>query len=1099
MSAALFIAVLRLGLSLRPPNSYQWWIWWLLIFHTIVSILNFFLSINIGTDQSFWTRALWYTDSITIFAYPAIYLMGTDRYTNLVRPDRRVSVNDDDCDVVVRQRLLIAFADTEHRQWFINQLTQRLHPVRSNALHLRLITPSLALEGLERLRGLMVTLREFLTPIFGDYKRALRSWTALVFIAWLSTLTFHLFINHKMLPIQVLSAYLFDLAIIIMPALLLWLLTSLDVQQKKANLPVSKLWFGFNLIMLVALSVLAFKLWFEPLAHFESLFKLPDTPRNYRAWLIWVSPPLLALWQLFTMILKKKPILHKIRHPKVTAENKTDDVHIELFSERFSVLRKIEFFLQNLEEQLVSSVYQKTTQNRLFEFRYQSTMILNFAKIIEHSFERLRNGEWFHEETHALSRVKSELLSKTHPQADHKIEVIEELSETLEDAFDTLGSLLHDLSLTTHLLAQGTESQGENGERPPNPESSVIIKALSQIAKYPLPKRDNEASEQSYTQLGALARLYECHEEIIALVSCLTVQAYQEDPSNTQLTKLFSQQERADLLRLWCLLEAQSEQSSNGDLEQTTSAKNDQLSPALEFIYQVLMNKTPSNTPHDEQSHLDILLATLHHPYGLELIERLSLQTQADTALYQSLQTLLALNTLPTPVALLLKNLEDLKRQYQETEEEWLVHHYDRLENEKTTGEVQQLGSKSLEIFESHKHYSKILRGLQYPRQLELIEQEMKSQQYLDQLNHQRYEALSALYFGTFAYLICLLKDVSLAPSIQQLSWESVGTLTESLSTLNTLNHDDHYEDTSDLKSLIIKLFNADEAMFVEQSCRDHRSWQEVNDLVDQLCFTLRQEINSKPNFPVYVWGRKQKPDYESPPKSLLIMKGLYPRFGELNPQHGESNHEESNHSEKNEPSSDVQFENSLEHNMTVQAHLYNLGRGLRLVDSKRASQIDYYSALWLLNLLHSLVNSDDLLRSPKDLPLKIEQLNTLLKRIGKILRPFAGEEQIIIERLFDKTFKRLFALKAMGVEGHDILGGKGTVDFESSFKKAEDYLNGLEAKRERELNALSWLNLPPNLEFSFLLNIEYMSEGELRTYLSLRGYPRVVFKGHRT
>ena len=99
--------------------------------------------------------------------------------------------------------------------------------------------------------------------------------------------------------------------------------------------------------------------------------------------------------------------------------------------------------------------------------------------------------------------------------------------------------------------------------------------------------------------------------------------------------------------------------------------------------------------------------------------------------------------------------------------------------------------------------------------------------------------------------------------------------------------------------------------------------------------------------------------------------------------------------------------------------------RGLRLVDSQRASQIDYYSALWLLNLLHSLVNSDDLLRSPEELPLKIEQLNTLLKRIGKILRPFAGEEQIIIERLFDKTFKRLFALKAMGVEGHDILGGK--------------------------------------------------------------------------
>ena len=1091
MSAAIFIAILRLGLSLRPPNSYQWWIWWLLIFHTIISILNFFLSINIGTDKSFWTQALWYTDSVTIFAYPAIYLMGTDRYTNLIRPDRRVSVADDDCDVVVRRRLLIAFADTEHRQWLINQLTQRLHPVRSNALHLRLITPSLALEGLERLRGLMVTLREFLTPIFGDYKRALRSWTAVVFIAWLGTLTFHLFINHKMLPIHVLSAYLFDLAIIIMPALFLWLIASLQEHQTK-SLSSSKVWFILHFFFLIVLSSLAFKLWFEPSTHFESIFKFPDTPRSYRSWLVWVSPPVLAFWQLFTTRLKRRSVEQS--NLLFQEDPSSFDTNEELVLERFSLLRKIEFFLQNLEEQLVSSVYQKTTRNRLFEFRYQPTMVLNFAKIIEHSFERLRNGEWFHEETHALSRVKSELLSKTHPQADHKLEVVQELSETLEAAFDTLGSLLHDLTLTTHLLTQDSHSNEENIDLPPNPEIIVILEALSQIAKYPLPKRvESETSELLSTQLGALDRLYECQQEITALVSFLTVQAYHEEASKKHLTKLISDEERANLLKLWCLLEAQLEQSLTSISDFTLSKDSNQLSPALEFIYQQLSDEGLAETQYYDQVWLDILLATLHHPYGSNLINRLSAKLKKTSIFHSSLQTLLALNSLPTPVALLLKNLEDIKWRYQRAEEVWRLHHQKRLDNEITTGEVQKLTSKSLEIFESNKYSSKILRNIQYPRQLELIEREMKAQQHLDQLNHDRYEALSALYFGTFAYLICLLKDVSLGPLLQPLSWDSAVALGDSLSTLNALDHEEYDDCSAELLSLIKYLFNTTDAEKIEQNCRDRRAWLEINDLIDQLCSRLRKTIESNRAFPAYVWGGKQKIDYEAKSKNFLIMKGIYPRFNEIN-FHKSQMYQEEAHSfdliinYKEKLSSDKQ---------TVSTQLFNLGRGLRLADSKRASQINYYSALWLLNLLHSLVNSDDLLRSPKDLPKKIEQLNTLLTRIGRILKPFAGEEQIIIERLFDKTFRRLFALKTMGIEGHDILGGKGTVDFESSFKKAEDYINGLEAKRERELDALSWLNLTPDLDFSFLLNIEYLSEGELRTYLSLQGAPQVVFKGH--
>ena len=67
-------------------------------------------------------------------------------------------------------------------------------------------------------------------------------------------------------------------------------------------------------------------------------------------------------------------------------------------------------------------------------------MILNFAHVVDTSFERLRNGEWFYEERHALSRVRSE-VRKTHPQANHQAEITEELCAMLESALDTLGSL----------------------------------------------------------------------------------------------------------------------------------------------------------------------------------------------------------------------------------------------------------------------------------------------------------------------------------------------------------------------------------------------------------------------------------------------------------------------------------------------------------------------------------------------------------------------------------------------------------------------------------------------------------------------------------
>ena len=1067
---ALFLFLLRLSLSLRPPNSYQWWIWWLLLFHSVVSVLNFFLTINLGTDQTFWTRILWYIELGTIFVYPVIYLLGTDRYKSINRPDRRLSVHPDDCDVEVRRRLLVAFSNTEHRQWFISQLTQKIHPVRSSALHLRLITPSLILNTLEGLRGLMVTLREFLTPLFGTYRRALRAWPGLILAGWFLTLTFHLFVHHKALPLNLMLAYLIDLGIVLSPSLLvLFIHWFLDI-EKKTKEPLVHFW--VNISLLSFSSAIAVWAWFNVPTLTSSVMSPLFELRTYRAWLLWFICPMLPLWRLLRPWLKQRSVK---RIQKESDENLASSV-------RFSVLRRMESFLQRLEEQLVSSVYQKTTRGRLFEFSYQSTMILNLAKIVETSFERLRNGEWFHEERHALSRVRSEVLSKTHPQANHRAEITEELCAMLESSLDTLGSLLHDLTLTKLLPLDENEAQPRSHlydrrrqlTTPPNPNIEIVIEALCLIATYPLPEPIESSDLLSPT---ASDRLYACHGEVIALVRHLTLLTSNHD--RTLLKRELTGHHRVQLLRLWCLLEAQSELNTPQDQG---------LPAALEFAF----NAVETGQSFEFQDPIlvqELLRSTLTHPQGSLLTNRLLSLSPKAILIDDYLLELLALHILPTPIAILLKSLQDNLMAYETAEDEWRACHQNRVDAERKTGEFKRVTPLSIDVFEPLNLSSQILRNLQSPPQIALIEREISAQRQLDAANRARYEALYTLYFGTFAYMVSTLKDLCDDELIQGLSWQSADAVEESLAVITTRKEDLHSDKANDLGQLMTELFESPQASFIEQSCRDRRSWvtayQQTRTMLTHLVSSLENEYQ----IPYYIWGGQKDMNTEGDSLSLL-MRGLYPRFWNKI-EHLNSNGKvlKSSLSEPHPSGSHQDFNEQNAKDVLI------LGRGVRLEDSNRAPQIDYYSALWLLNLLYSLVNSDEILKSPHEMSEKIDRLNILLTRIGKILRPFAGEEQVVIERIFDKTFRRLVALKTMGAEGHDILGGKGTVEFVQTFKRAEDYINGLEATRKRELSALSWLGLPPHLEFSFLLSVERTDEGELRTYLSLGGHPEVIFR----
>lgn len=1068
-SSALFIYILRAFVGLKPPSSYQWWIWWLLICHLILSILNFFLAINVGSEQTFWSRVLWYAQLGTIVGYPALYLLGGERYKRIHNPNRRLTIGEDDCDVQVRRRLLVAFSDTEHRQWFFGHLTQRVHPVRSSRLQLRLISPSLLLNLLETLRNFMATTRELLTPLLGSYLSALKAWPLFIFISWSVTLLVHLFMNHRFLPAEYLIAYGTDLGVLIAPSIAL-----LFVEVALGRRPRSSRETGvfFVRIFCMMMFIMAsFWLWSEAPNLYQRLSSPLRETRQYSDWLIWTVCPLVSIWHLFWS--------------RRTSKRGSDDVleeETEKANSAGSIFRRIEHLLQNAEQHLISSVYQKTHRGRSFEVHYQSTMILNLAELVENSYRRLRNGELFHEERHALSRVQGDLLGREHGSSSERFEVIEELCTLLESTYDVLGSMLHDLTLT-NLLSDSPNQEDHDRESGlvPSPPLELVIEVLSRIATYPLPRRGSSCVDPLSS--GAIERLYTCHSEVIALTEQLVYLSYPEVSTKSNVgVKAFhlqtelSREDRLKLLRLWCLLESQlddqSVYASTEHLEEEVA-----LSPAFTFAESLLM-KSLNDDPWMDHEGLSLLLSAAQiHGCGLRFIEALIRSTDHHGLPIDRLKELRAVQLLPTPLARLVLSLRDSIQDFDHAEVTWRERQQARQEARNSTGVRQQINPLSRDLEGTQEDQLTFLKSIQSPYLLSLIQDELDASVRLEGANKSRYEALSTLYFGSFAHLICSLKDLDHHLVLQSLSWQSADSLELSISALSAHKDELINPIAHDLVEVILELFKVDQAHYVEQACRDRSSWDDLIIIAQTITLELA-DATLLEAIPHISWTLKS--DLQRGEASVLKLCGPSPRFEPVI-------HLESSISEYGAHGEEIAKDKGL----------LKLGRGVRLKGTALAPQVDYYTALWLLNQLYSLVHSDGVFQSKtaSGLSENIKQLYALLLRLGKLMKPFSGEEQVVIERIFDLTFRRLKALKMMGQESLEILEGKGNIEFQDTLGRVDQYIQGVEARRERELHLQALLSISPNLDFSYLLNVELHEGEELRTYLTLDGSPEVIFK----
>jgi hypothetical protein len=226
--------------------------------------------------------------------------------------------------------------------------------------------------------------------------------------------------------------------------------------------------------------------------------------------------------------------------------------------------------------------------------------------------------------------------------------------------------------------------------------------------------------------------------------------------------------------------------------------------------------------------------------------------------------------------------------------------------------------------------------------------------------------------------------------------------------------------------------------------------------------------------------------------QSTLLFSGPSPRFKTVNASMpGPIEHKD--HKEKT-------LNRMTEAEQSTYPLSCRLGRGIRLRGDTFTPHVDYYTALWLLNQLYHLVHSDGIFQSNTSSGLgdHISRLYTLLIRLGKLMKTFAGEEQGVIERIFDLTFRRLKALKTIGRESIEILEGKGTIHFQETMDRVESYLQGIEARRKNEISMQAQLSVAPSFDFSYLLNIETHEGEELRTYVSLDGHAEVLFKDQR-
>lgn len=1054
ITAALTIGIMRVLIGLKPPKSYQQWLWWSLLIYVMSALVAFFLALNLGSRTGFWPNLLWYVQICTIGVFPALYVFGGERHRRISELGIRRQVFTNDSDYAIRLQMLQSFMHTEHREWMAHKITHLIHPVRSGSLQLRLLWSSLMLSTLDTLRLLLNQMQRLTRWATQTVVWALSLWIGIQLLAWTSSFLIHLFLYHRLLPSQVVSAYLLNLACLLMPSALPLLYASMS---KWRDQPQER-----SLKAMVAVSILGTVTSMGAWLYLYSTSPVWNETTRYS----WFTFIFIHPWLPMFALLKERA-------------NDPQEATVSRWQME-TLFTKIQAWLQRAESISLQNAYELAHKANPLEFELRVELIKSCARLMELTIEDIKNGRWYEEEGHALQRIYRQWVGISDREAEEQ-ELIEELGYLLEHLLDTLGSLLYDVSVTKRFGDQSL-SFGDETPLAKLPYVEVILTTMVRIVQLPHP---NNLGPHKGVSL-VLDSLYQSLEHLIWTL-LLNTHPHLRDELEVYLAaeqageSLYTTIEPKIPTRAFNVID---------DLDANTSRMKTSHERLIEYPDQVLLNALQDEPIqlssslssvtsllvellcylNPSQAHARLILcSSLLSPnemirlardesHSAELLSALVL-TQSPELQVQS-QLAIWMNQLPTPLASIALQLDQQIDRWQALQKQLLLG--DELGGSALswTDEWQLPTSQQITELQDNNFIRELssrattLDRLQSPERFKLLNERLKLRRTFNEVTFTCTESLLACYIATFAYLLVYLKDLihreypheQAYGLYQQLRWDSLEDLKMSLLILKRAKFPDSL---SQIQNLILNLFPLTDLRSMERRSASHRDLEKAIKVWHNLIMRFIEE--AIPQLPTLVW--RQTTSIEAGKVYTLALIGHRPRLIES------------------------------------AAQQWHLGRGIRLKNSDERPLIDFYASIWVLKNLNSLAHSDSLFRiheSQIHEQVSVETLNrlrSLVSRFGRMLRSFAPEEQRMIEELYNHISRRLALFETLTPNELQNFEGQGVVDFEQTYAKVKSYLDGLEGCMHRRFQHLLKLQVLPSNQFLFLTGVESGGEGELHWY----------------
>jgi hypothetical protein len=1120
VSSCIFIGFLRLIIGLKPPKSYQFWIWWILLIHVLTALLCFFLSINIGTREAFWPSILWYLQICSVGVFPALYLFGGERHRKVSNIMHRQDVSIDDCDYKIRINLLQAFVRTEHRQWLAQEITRLIHPVRSGSLQLRLLIPSLLIGVLDTLRVILERSNQFFRWITAYYSRALLIWMSIQVLVWLTSFLTHLFTFHRLLPEQIVVAYLLNLSCLLIPTL-----TPLIFAQFKGfkidlhrlnSVDKRRYLLGLNLLS----SIGALMLWIQG---YNTSPVWQETTRY--SWFTFVFiPPWLPMWTFFQSFISQRKSRHLLNH--------------------LGIFERLAQWLSTKESQYLASIYERVNRARHLPQDLRQELIESCATLIESTYDALRQGRWYEEERHAIRRVYRQWVSGLE-RIEEEEEIAEELAYLQEQVLDTLGSLLYDLSATGRFDQQRIQ------------DIDSILTSLIRILHLPNPNTINHHHSSAQ-------ELQSCYESLYDLCTWLIHQliAHQEDqrsqatshsPSTTpELIATTQEVDHFDGSNLASSLfelntDMNDDKVTSSVVTTTTDLYKDSLDTDSSLITQENLLKTSDPMEREVNSVVDPAIENLNiesldiarevlemssetpenmNSESLEISSKKTITLTVDNIVSpqstptqsikrQSLN--ISIDENPHILSLLFQLSSLLQRRLQHEQLDLHLDLYPNLDP--------QIIIQAASLHPEGSCYLVPYLPVDFPNVK--APKSDKHRDLHDEISHEITTHALSTYLQLNLPTPIAISEHNLMQSRYAYITQYNDPATLDINDINTIQVDDDILSRLQSPQALVQLrFQLQQEQSLDQATqkqymvlyhayfsvfayllgilkdRESLSLEVLQDLTWSNAHDLTHSIK---------YLRRKRSLIQS--QDLLSL--IFTLFNHSNCRLIERIYQTRQNWDRgfdiwrNLTLQLLQNDESLpflhwrpQSNLgralflkglypirkDMEQEKHRLGRGVRLKNYDLRPLIDYYPALWLLKLLDGLAQSDGLFHPENDEVAtdRLHKLSELTQRFARLLRPFAPEEQRVVIRMYQHITKRLEMLSDLNEADLSTLDGQGDLDFNLTLNKIFQYLNDLEERVLRRFNHLLKLELLPSMKFCFLAGVEACHPDELRWYYDL-------------